>query len=766
MADACRLSPRLQALRDRLFAEPRELSLERAALYTESWRETEGMPAVLRRAQALAHVLDRVEIRIAPHELLVGDRTLRPRSGIASPEMSIDWLEAELDTMATRPQDPFVVRESDKVVFRETLAPFWRGRTLGDRIRARLPAEIMEPVRAKLVKLNQTDKGQGHIIPRFDEVLDKGLVGVLASVRERMADEPGNPFLEAAKLGLEACSRFVDRYACLAAAEAGRADGERRRELERIAEVCAWVATAPPRTFHEALQLFWFVNLALQFESNASSISPGRFDQYMLPFYRRDRAAGGLAEDEARELLRCLWIKFNDVVLLRSAESARYFGGFPTGYTVVLGGVTPDGGDAVNELSCLCLDTYADIRLPQPNLAVRVHRGISPGFLRRTAEVIRLGTGLPQLFNDEAIVPGFVRRGIPLQDARDYAVVGCVELSIPGRTYGLHDIAMMNLAKVLEVTCVDPLPPTFPELLERFERRTTELVAQMAEGANIVDRAHADLAPTPLLSCFVADCVEQGRDVSAGGARFNFSGVQAVGVANVADALCAIRRLTYEERQLEATELIRWLLNDFEGGETVRQRLVNECPKYGNDVDEVDLLAREVLRHYCLEVEKQSNPRGGGFHPGAYTVSAHIPMGAVVGATADGRRHGEQLADGGLSPMTGRDRRGPTAVLRSVAKLDNRLTINGSLLNLRFHPSAVAGDGGLERFTNLLRVFCDLGLQHVQFNIVSAETLRQAQREPARFGNLVVRVAGYSALFTELDRAIQEDIINRTEHML
>jgi formate C-acetyltransferase len=239
-----------------------------------------------------------------------------------------------------------------------------------------------------------------------------------------------------------------------------------------------------------------------------------------------------------------------------------------------------------------------------------------------------------------------------------------------------------------------------------------------------------------------------------------------VGVANVADALCAIRRLTYEERQLEATELIRWLLNDFEGGETVRQRLVNECPKYGNDVDEVDLLAREVLRHYCLEVEKQSNPRGGGFHPGAYTVSAHIPMGAVVGATADGRRHGEQLADGGLSPMTGRDRRGPTAVLRSVAKLDNRLTINGSLLNLRFHPSAVAGDGGLERFTNLLRVFCDLGLQHVQFNIVSAETLRQAQREPARFGNLVVRVAGYSALFTELDRAIQEDIINRTEHML
>ncbi|HCX65376.1 MAG TPA: formate C-acetyltransferase, partial [Eubacteriaceae bacterium] len=454
------------------------------------------------------------------------------------------------------------------------------------------------------------------------------------------------------------------------------------------------------------------------------------------------------------------------VVLLRSEDSAKYFAGFPTGYTIILGGVDERGYDATNELSHAVLDTFQDIRLPQPNLGVRMHEKAPMDFLVKVAETIRLGTGIPQLFNDEVIIPGFLNRGISLEDARNYSVVGCVELSVPGKTYGLHDIALFNLLKVLEITLKEKSTTikSYEELIEEVKNTVDRYIGYMIEGSNICDTAHGEAAQTPLLSCFVDDCMANKKDVSMGGAHYNFSGVQGIGIGNLSDSLYVIKKAIFEEKQMTLPELENILESDFADHENLRQRFINKYEKYGNDVDEVDEIGNEILTYYCKQVEKFENVRGGIFQPGSYTVSAHIPLGEAVNATPDGRHAKEQLADGGLSPMVGRDHNGPTSVLKSVSKLDNYLTTNGSLLNLKFSKSVMDDQKGLMKFVHFMKSFMRLKIQHVQFNIVSAKTLREAQKHPENYKDLVIRVAGYSAIFVELNEAIQNDIINRTEH--
>lgn len=512
------------------------------------------------------------------------------------------------------------------------------------------------------------------------------------------------------------------------------------------------------------------MNIILQYESNASSISLGRFDQYMLPFYQASLNQG---QDPAslKELLESLWVKCNDIVLLRSSSSARYFAGFPTGYTALLGGLTETGRSAVNVLSFLCLDAYQNVQLPQPNLGVRVNELIDRPFLRKTAETIRLGTGIPQIFNDEVVVPAFLNRGVSLEDARDYAVVGCVELSIPGRTYGLHDIAMFNLLKVMELVLQEnegQPEVSWEGLIRQMRDKIRYYIKLMVEGSNICDIGHRDWAPVPLLSSFIKDCVQHGKDITAGGARYNFSGVQGIGIANLSDSLYALKGMVFDQQRLSFDQLMAVLKANFQTpeGEKIRARLINRFEKYGNDIDDVDNISADLLRFYCKEVEQYLNPRGGRFTPGSYTVSAHVPLGSVVGATPDGRLAGEQLADGGLSPMVGQDAQGPTAVLKSVSKLDNYLLSNGTLLNVKFTPATLAGDGGLNKLSDFLQAFCKLKLQHIQFNVVNADTLREAQQRPQDFAGLVVRVAGYSAFFVELSKEIQDDIIRRTAHQL
>lgn len=764
------MTNRIPRLKNALFANPREISLERALLYTASHQQTEGEPVILRRAKATAHILDHVEIAIRDEELIAGNRTVKPRAGIMSPEMDPYWLLKELDQFAIRPQDRFEISDEDKQTYREVLYPYWENRSMKDFINSQMTEEVKAAVGTQIFSVNQTDKGQGHIIIDYPRLLNNGLGALVAEMRERCARDTQNTFYAAALILLEASQRHILRYAALAEELAQSSDATRREELLAMADISRHNAQHKPQTFWQACQLFWYMNVILQYESNASSLSIGRFDQYMLPFYQASLTQG---DDPAflKELLESLWVKCNDVVLLRSTSSARYFAGFPTGYTALLGGLTENGRSAVNVLSFLCLDAYQSVQLPQPNLGVRVNELIDRPFLLKTAETIRLGTGIPQIFNDEVIVPAFLNRGVSLEDARDYAVVGCVELSIPGKTYGLHDIAMFNLLKVMEIAMQENEGNsglTYEGLIEHIRARINHYIALMVEGSNICDIGHRDWAPVPLLSSFISDCLETGKDITDGGARYNFSGVQGIGIANLSDSLHALKGLVFEQQRLSFDKLLAVLKANFATpeGEKVRARLINRFEKYGNDIDDVDNISAELLRHYCKEVEKYRNPRGGIFTPGSYTVSAHVPLGAVVGATPDGRLAGEQLADGGLSPMLGQDMQGPTAVLKSVSKLDNYLLSNGTLLNVKFTPATLEGDAGLQKLADFLRAFTQLKLQHIQFNVVNAETLREAQRRPQDFAGLVVRVAGYSAFFVELSKEIQDDIIRRTAHQL
>lgn len=764
------MTNRTQRLKDALFASPREISLERALLYTASHRQTEGEPVIIRRAKATAYILDHVNIAIRDEELIAGNRTVKPRAGIISPEMDPYWLLKELDQFATRSQDRFDISDEDKQTYRDVLYPYWEKRSMKDFINSQMTAEVKAAVATQIFSVNQTDKGQGHIIIDYPRLLNNGLGALVAEMREHCARDAHNAFYAAALLLLEASQRHILRYASLAEALAVNSDAPRREELLKIADISRHNAQHKPQTFWQACQLFWYMNVILQYESNASSLSIGRFDQYMLPFYQASLSQG---EEPAflKELLESLWVKCNDVVLLRSTSSARYFAGFPTGYTALLGGLTESGRSAVNVLSFLCLDAYQSVQLPLPNLGVRVNELIDRSFLLKTAETIRLGTGIPQIFNDEVVVPAFLNRGVSLEDARDYAVVGCVELSIPGKTYGLHDIAMFNLLKVMEIAMQENegnAGLTYEELLEHIRSKINHYIALMAEGSNICDIGHRDWAPVPLLSSFISDCLDAGKDITEGGARYNFSGVQGIGIANLSDSLHALKGLVFEQQRLSFNELLAVLKANFAtpDGEKIRARLINRFEKYGNDIDDVDNISAELLRHYCKEVEKYRNPRGGQFTPGSYTVSAHVPLGAVVGATPDGRFAGEQLADGGLSPMLGQDMQGPTAVLKSVSKLDNYLLSNGTLLNVKFTPATLEGDAGLQKLADFLRAFTQLKLQHIQFNVVNADTLREAQQRPQDFAGLVVRVAGYSAFFVELSKEIQDDIIRRTAHQL
>jgi pyruvate formate-lyase/glycerol dehydratase family glycyl radical enzyme len=765
------MTSRIERLKNALFANPREISLERALLYTESHRTTEGESTLLRRAKATAYILDNVEITLREDELIAGNRTVKPRAGIVSPEMDPYWLLKELDAFSTRPQDRFAISEQDKQIYREQLFPYWESRSMKNFINSQIPEDVKAATKTQIFSINQTDKGQGHIIIDYPRLLSGGLDNLVAELKQHVNDAPDNAFYQAALILLEASQRHILRYAALAEQMAlACSDLQRKAELERIARISQHISGNKPQDFYQACQLFWYMNIILQYESNASSLSLGRFDQYMLPFYQHSLSHGEQPEF-LKELLESLWVKCNDIVLLRSTSSARYFAGFPTGYTILLGGLTETGRSAVNVLSFLCLDAYQSICLPQPNLGVRVNELIDRPFLLKTAETIRLGTGIPQIFNDEVVVPAFLNRGVSLEDARDYAVVGCVELSIPGKTYGLHDIAMFNLLKVMELTLHENEGNSainYAELVEQIRQKISHYVKLMAQGSNICDIGHRDWAPVPLLSSFIEGCLKSGKDITAGGARYNFSGVQGIGIANLSDSLHALKGMVFDQQRLSFDELLASLKENFasEEGRALRARLINRFEKYGNDVDEVDLISADLLRYYCKEVEQYRNPRGGQFTPGSYTVSAHVPLGAVVGATPDGRFAGEQLADGGLSPMLGQDHQGPTAVLKSVSKLDNMLLSNGTLLNVKFTPSTLEGLQGLNKLADFLGAFTRLKLQHVQFNVVNAEQLREAQKRPQDFAGLVVRVAGYSAFFVELSKEIQDDIIGRTAHQL
>ncbi len=776
------MSHRISLLKERMLSEPRFLSLEQALLITQCYKENENLPRILQRAKSLALALNKIEIRIDPLELIVGNRTPGVRAGVVSPEAGISWIDREIEILHERPQDKFNVRKEDIEEFRKTILPYWKGKSLEDAVNDRLGAEISAI--AKVVKINQTDHAQGHICPNTQKWLAMGPAGLKKEAEEKLKTASGDKkvFYESVIIVLSAAQDFMRRYSKLAKKMLEEvSDSSLRDNLIQIERICAKLADSPPETFREAVQSLWFLFVILHMESNASSFSPGRADQYLYPYFKKDIDSGKLDLSGALEIIEALWLKFNQIVYLRNSNSAKYFAGFPIGFNIACGGQTQDGRDASNELSFLFLKAQEHLLLPQPNLSARLFKGSSSEFVDQCSRVIGMGSGMPQIFNDESIIPALINKGISKEDATNYAIVGCVELTTHGNNLGWSDAAMLNLVKVLELTlnngiCLQTgvrmgLPTgyltdykTYEELEEAYKKQLDHFIDRMIAVCDAVDRMHAEFLPTPFLSSVIDDCLEKGMDVTAGGARYNLSGIQAIQVANIADSLAVIKKLVYDEGTLKAEELLEALQTNYEGREELRQYLINKVPKYGNDVAWVDNIGAKWIEYFAKKMEGYRNARGGPYHTGLYTVSAHIPMGHNVGASPDGRLSGDPLADGGMSAMYGRDRNGPTALLKSVSRINSMYGSNGTLLNMKFLPDIFKTEEGIKKFSSLLMTFVDLGINHVQFNVVRREDLIEAKKRPEEYRGLTVRVAGYTAYFTELASDLQDEIIERTSY--
>ncbi|MGA2764998.1 MAG: formate C-acetyltransferase/glycerol dehydratase family glycyl radical enzyme [Spirochaetia bacterium] len=779
--EALPLSQRISRLRECITSDARYVSLDQALLVTESYAASGDKPRILQRALAFKAALSGLPIRIYPGELIVGNRTRGSRGGVVSPEAGITWLGREAETLETRPQDPFIFPEKEKRLFRERIVPAWRGKTLEDRIRAEVGEELSAI--SRVVKINQTDHAQGHILPDLRSWLSLGIGGLRKKV-EKAAQEGSRQELYSAMLVcLDGAAMFFRRYADEArrlASEGDESEAARRAELREIARVCEKLADEPPSGFHEALQSVWFLFVLVEIESNASSFSLGRIDQILFPFFKRDIESGLIGLGQALELLESFWLNFTKIVYMRNANSARYFAGFPIGFNAVIGGRTLDGKDASNALSYLCLKAQEHVRQAQPNLGARLHAGSPDEFLDACSRVIGLGGGMPQVFGDESIIPTLEGHGVSHEDAADYAVVGCVELSPQGNCLGWSDAAMFNLVKALELAlnngkCLltgEQLGPdlgsledydTFEKLEEAFKGQVDHFMERMVRLCDYVDRMHASILPSPFLSLVVNDCIEKGRDVTEGGAKYNFSGIQAIQPANLADCLAALKLLVYEERRVDRAELLAALRSDFKGDEPLRQTLLNRAPKYGNDIEWVDQLGLQWISYFKERLSRSTNARGGAYHIGLYTVSAHVPLGMNVGATPDGRHARAPLADGGISAVYGRDTRGPTALLKSVARMSAVQAGNGTLLNMKFQPDFFKEESR-GTFVQLLKGFVRLKIHHAQFNVVRKEDLEAARRDPESWRGFTVRVAGYTAYFTDLASDLQDEIIARTAY--
>lgn len=777
------MTARVAHLKNKMLSDKRFASIEQAMIITDTYKKNEQESVIVKRALALKNALGYIAIAIEPEERIVGNRTQGVRHGVVFPESGSTWINREFETLPTRPQDKFQVRPEDIKTFRQVIQPYWQGKSLEDVIRARCGSAIEEI--AKVVKINQKDHAQGHICPDCQGWLASSPAQIKVRVEKKLQTAQGEQrdFYRSVVLVMEGVQQFMLRYRDLLQQTAAKeTDDALQNNMQEVAAICEKLATEPPQTFHEAVQSLWFLFVVLHMESNASSFSPGRIDVFLYPFYQKDIAEGRLTQEEALEILECLWLKFNQIVYLRNSHSAKFFAGFPIGFNIAIGGQDAAGEDFVNELSFLCLKAQEHIGLPQPNLSVRLHERTSDAFLKESIRVVAKGSGMPQFFNDKAIVDTMINRlQITEKDARNYVIVGCVELTTQGNNLGWSDAAMFNLNKTLEVTltggkCLltgEQIAPdfgslatftTFEDLEAAFAKQIDYFMDKMLAICAQIEKAHIDVLPSPFLSSVINDCIDKGIDVTAGGAHYNFSGIQMIQVANLADSLAAIRELVYDKKRITREELLQSLQENFVGHEVTRTMLLHKVPKYGNDVPWVDEMGAKWARYFNQRISRFKNYRGGLYHTGMYTVSAHVPMGENVGASSDGRLAGQPLADGGMSPVYGRDVAGPTAVLKSVATLDNHLTTNGGLLNMKFLPEFFASESGIHKFALFLRAFVDLEVPHIQFNVLRREDLLAAKKDPEKYRSLTVRVAGYTAYFTELAGELQDEIIARTSY--
>jgi len=767
-----------------------KLCLERGYLTTESYKETESEPPIIRRAKALEKILKEMTTHIENGELIVGRVTSKRRGGPITPEINWDWCQEQMDTISTDWDEFAPVAEEEKPKMKEILA-YWKGKSLYDKLRALVPENILKlhyeialPAGSSIANMHLGS----HVCPDYQKVLTEGLNGIKKQVDEELAklnlaeikDFDKFQFLKAVNITLEAAVTFAKRYTELARSLAEKeTDIQRKAELQKIAEMCEWVPANPARSFYEALQSVWFTYIVLMIEGWGPGMSFGRPDQYLYPFYKKDIEEGRITNEEARELIALLCIKVNELAMRFSFMKMKTAAGLNMLSNITLGGLTTDGRDAVNELSYLFLDAEKDVRLHAEEFVIRVHKNTPDAFLMKACEVAKLLRGKLKFISDETAIQQLLSDGKPLEYARDYVVSGCVLPTVPGRSFDVIG-GPFNLPLMLELALNNGIsrltgeqigPKTgdprkfksYDEVWEAYKKQVEALLPVAVLVRNVDRQLFAEFAPTPFQSSLFHGCIEKGIDVTNGGTSpYMTNGISAVGAPNVGDSLAAIKKAVFEDKKITMDRLIDALDKNFEGEEEILH-VLKSAPKFGNDGDYVDSIVNDVFIHFCDEVAKHKGFAGSKFNVTAYVASGNIQMGSIVGALPDGRRAGEPLSEGGISPYQGRNVSGPTATMRSVAKLDLVRLTGGSALNMRFNPDALKDESKMKKFASLIRTYCETGGYHVQFNIVDADMLRDAQRRPEKYRDLLVRVATYSAFFVQLGPECQNDIIARTE---
>jgi|YNPMSStandDraft_1061717.scaffolds.fasta_scaffold04789_5 formate C-acetyltransferase len=783
------MTDRVARLRQQSLEAVPTISTERAELITEFYAQNHGLISEpVRRALAFQYLLEHKSIYIGEGELIVGEKGPAPKAVPTYPELCCHSLE-DLDILDSREKIPYKVSPQARKVYEERILPFWKGKSMRDVLFREMTPEWKAAYEAGIFTEFMEQRAPGHTV-LDDKIYHKGMLDFIEELHRSLAglDFYNDPQaydkqeeLRAMEIVARALIRFAERHAEKARQLATQTDDpQRKAELEQIAEICSWVPAHAPRNFWEALQYYWFVHLGVTIELNTwDSFCPGKLDHHLLPFYEKGLADGSLTRAKAEELLQCFWIKFNNQpappkVGVTAAESGTY-----TDFAQInLGGVKPDGSDGVNEVTYLLLDVIEEMRLLQPSSSIQVSKKNPDAFIQRAGRIIRTGFGQPSVFNSDLIVQELVRQGKSVSDARCGGSSGCVEVGAFGKeNYNLT--GYFNLPKILELTLNNGVDPrsgkqigiqsgdptqfkTFEELFDAFRRQMNHFIDIKVRGNQVVERLYANYMPAPFLSLLIDDCILHGKDYHNGGARYNTTYIMGVGLGTITDSLSAIKYHVFDQQNLSMRELLQLLETNFQGNERKRLMLVNRTPRYGNDDDYADSLMRMVFEAYYQAIEGRKNTKGGEYHINLLPTTVHVYFGSVTGATPDGRKAGMPLSEG-ISPVQGADRRGPTAVVKSAAKMDHART-GGTLLNQKFTPQLLQDEEGLTRLTHLIRTYFKLDGHHIQFNVVDAATLRAAQANPEQYRDLIVRVAGYSDYFCDLSKTLQDEIIARTEH--
>lgn len=794
--------PRVNRLRQTFLDRPYEIDVQRLRLVTEAYKKNENAPRMLQCAYAFENVLLNVELNVYEDELILGELAAPAKATPIFPEFSVDWIIDEIlhFPFEERPYDQFYIRNDEERQEILDLCEYWRGKTVADMAGGSLEEDQLKGSQFG-EKIYQTNyyhyAGVGHLVADYEQLMRVGYDGLIANIEEALGKlskrdfdyHEKRDFYQAQLIMLKAAKAHIQRYVPLVRELAEKeSDAKRKEELLTMADNCEQIAGGAPKTFWQVLQLFSFTTALIQVESNGHSISYGRMDQWLNPYYEADMASGELTKEFALELIEIIYVKLNNPVKLKEKGTVLVRNGrCAGGESLTIGGMDKNGQDATNDITMLMLEASVHTRMMNPWLCVRMHDNTPYELKVKTAECIRAGYGHPKIFNDGPTIKALLRKGTTLEEARDYAVVGCVEPNIPGKEYGWHDAAYVNTAKMMEMVLnggrildgpekgkqIGPdtgsleTYENFEQVLESVDAQFAYWLDQMCSSLNIIDHAHKTRKPVPFVSAFFQDCIESGKDLSAGGAKYNGIGPQASGIATCADSLTAIRQLVFDEKRYTGPELLQAIRDNWEGHEKL-YALVNSTKvhHYGNDDDYADEQFKYMFECYCRNIAGREIARGGQFNPGVYTVNANVGMGMVTNASVDGRKKGEPISDN-MGPVHtaggSHDIKGPTAIANSVSKVDHSLATNGTLLNLKFPQEAVAGMEGRDNLISFIEEYIAKEAMHVQFNVMSSETLRAAQAKPEDYKDMLVRVAGYSAYFVELGLPLQNDLIQRTE---